>query len=118
MIWILVSLFACTGEAKISQEPVTKRVEVNTVSKEQGKEQKKLLQHADTKSEGTETTEQNSGEIHTQIGQKKVDITYEHMEDIKGTEDGKKIKGLNLKIGNMEIKVDEVEFEGLKVEKE
>ena len=118
MIWILVSLFACTGEAKTSKEPATKRVEVNTVSKEQDKEQKKLQPHANIKSGETETVEQNHGEIHTQIGQKKVDITYEHMEDIKGTENGKKIKGLNLKIGNMEITVDEVELGGLKVEKE
>lgn len=117
MIWILVSLFACVGEAKTSNSPAPTKVEGNPVSKKQGKDQKKPLSHADINSAETETAEQNNGEIHTQIGQNKVDITYEHIEDIKGTENGKKIKGLNLKIGNMEITVDEVELEGLKVEK-
>lgn len=121
MIWIFLSLFACGEDEKpekvSANDIVVEKVVGTTAPKDDGAEQKKPIPHADTKDTEQKTATQNFGEIHTQIGEKKVDITYEHMEDIKGTENGKKIKGLNLKIGNMEITVDEVEIEDLKIEK-
>lgn len=121
MIWIFLSLFACGEEKKTEKVPanniVVERIVGTTAPKDDSTEQKKPIPHSNTKDTEQKTATQNSGAVHTQIGQKNVDITYEHMEDIKGTENGKKIKGLNLKIGNMEITVDEVEIEDLKIEK-
>lgn len=119
MIWILLGLFACENEPiKIEKSTEKETIEVKVQPKEESAKQK-TEEPKDTtvKADAATDEKQNAGEIHTQIGKKNVDIKYDHMEDIKGTEGGKKIQGLDIKIGNMNIKVDEVEVEGLKIEK-
>lgn len=128
MIWIFAVLFACGDSGMNNKLEEKGGVHIETQTTEQQKTTEKQAEEQKTtpeKAEKEETTNtevavdknQNSGEIRTQIGEKEVDIKYENMEDIKGTENGKKITGLDIKIGNMNIKVDEVEIEGLKLEK-
>ena len=115
MIWMLFVCLACKNEAIKAEKPSVKD-EIKTEEQAASKFQSQSTEETSA-SGAPEKRKNNAGEIHTQIGKKDVAIKYEHMETLSGTTDGKKIKGLDIKIGNMNITVDDVEIEGLTIEK-
>ena len=115
MIWIVFIFIACKNDAtKIGESSVKDGMKRGEQATHSVQSQPKMKASS---SNAPKDSKQTAGEIHTKIGKKDVDIKYQQIESLKGTTDGKKITGLDIKIGNMNITVDEVEVEGLKIEK-